>query len=103
MVIDNNGLITWNNPVIGNHKIIVTASDGQGGIVAQEFTLNTRTNNAPTITSTPKTQVEVGNTYRYDVIAKDIDGDSLTYQLDDVSKAKGINIDSLAVLKHLIE
>jgi hypothetical protein len=106
MVIDaNTGLISWNAPINGSHQIVVTATDYppltppsggiQGGGVAQGFTLSARTNNAPTITSVPKTQVIVGNTYRYDVIAKDVDGDILSYQLDDVSIAKGISIDKL--------
>jgi large repetitive protein len=47
----------------------------------------------PVIASTPKTQVTIGNTYRYDVQAIDSDGDLLTYNLDAASVAKGMSID----------
>jgi hypothetical protein len=48
----------------------------------------------------PKTQVTVGNAYRYDVkailprrgYANDTDGDLLTYSLDADSLAKGMSI-----------
>jgi large repetitive protein len=45
------------------------------------------------INSTPKTQVTIGNTYRYDVVAKDVDNDPLTYPIDRDSKLAGISID----------
>jgi YD repeat-containing protein len=37
--------------------------------------------------------VTIGNTYRYDVIAKDVDNDPLTYAIDNTSKLAGITID----------
>jgi large repetitive protein len=96
MVIDaNTGLITWNNPTLGNTQINITATDTSGAVATQGYTLKGTQNNAPTINSTPKTQVIIGNTYRYDVIAKDSDNDALTYSLDDTSKAAGITIDKL--------
>jgi hypothetical protein len=30
----------------------------------------------------------VGNTYRYDVVAQDVDGDAVTYALDTISQGK---------------
>jgi hypothetical protein len=41
----------------------------------------THTNYAPVITSTPKTQVNEGSYYSYDVDATDADGDTLTYSM----------------------
>jgi RHS repeat-associated protein len=102
MVIDaNTGLITWNNPTLGNTQIKITATDtsaslsaGTSGAVAvQEYTLTGKQNHAPVINSTPTTQIVVGNTYRYDVKATDSDNDALTYTLDNASTTAGISID----------
>jgi Putative Ig domain len=82
-------LITWDSPVLvkvnGNNRLGV----GQG------YTLTTKQNHAPGIKSTPLTKVVVGNSYRYDVVAQDVDGDALTYAIDDVSKGLGVSIDPL--------
>jgi hypothetical protein len=37
--------------------------------------------------------VNLGETYRYDLRAVDLDGDTLTYQLDAASTAKGMTLD----------
>jgi Putative Ig domain len=96
MVIDGvTGLITWNSPVVGDAQVIVKAIDSLGLGVAQGYTLTTKQNHAPVINSTPQTRVVVGNSYRYDVVAQDADGDALTYSIDDVSKGLGLSIDSL--------
>jgi large repetitive protein len=101
MVIDaSTGLITWDSPTLGNTQIQITATDAGGAVAAQGYTLTGIQNHAPVINSTPKTQVTIGNTYRYDVIAKDVDGstgsptnDPLTYAIDNTSKLAGIAID----------
>jgi large repetitive protein len=87
------GLLTWNNPVLGNTRIEVTVTDAGGLVAVQGYTLTTRENHVPVIGSVPKTQVTVGNTYRYDVQATDSDGDLLTYSLDADSVAQGMKID----------
>jgi RHS repeat-associated protein len=89
------GLITWDNPVIGNTQVVVKATDSNGLGVGQGYTLTTKQNHAPVINSTPQTKVVVGNSYRYDVVAQDVDGDALTYAIDNVSKGLGVSIDSL--------
>ena len=94
MVIDaSTGLITWNNPTLGNTNIKITATDTSGAIAVQEYTLTGKQNHAPVINSTPINQVILGNTYRYDVIATDAENDALTYTLDNVSKLAGVSID----------
>jgi RHS repeat-associated protein len=104
MVIDaSTGLITWNSPTLGKTNIKITATDtsaplsaGTSGAVAvQEYTLTGNQNHAPVINSTPITQVTIGNTYRYDVVATDSDNDALTYALDNASKLAGVSIDKL--------
>jgi large repetitive protein len=89
------GLITWNSPVVGDTQVIVKAIDAGGLGVGQGYTLTTKQNHAPIINSTPQTKVVVGNSYRYDVVAQDVDGDALTYSIDDVSKGLGVLIDAL--------
>jgi large repetitive protein len=96
MVIDAvTGLITWNSPVLGDAQVVVKVVDSNGLGVGQGYTLTTKQNHAPVISSTPVTKVVVGNSYRYDVVAQDIDGDELTYSVDEVSKALGVMIDQL--------
>jgi RHS repeat-associated protein len=96
MVIDAvTGLITWNSPTGGDTQVIVKVVDSSGLGVGQGYTLTTKQNHAPVINSTPLTKVVVGNSYRYDVVAQDIDGDALTYAIDDVSNGLGVVIDKL--------
>jgi large repetitive protein len=96
MVIDTTtGLITWDNPTLGTTNIQITATDTSGAVAAQGYTLTGKQNQAPVINSTPKTQVTIGNTYRYDVKATDSDNDALIYTVDDASKLAGITIDKL--------
>jgi YD repeat-containing protein len=96
MVIDGStGLITWNNPTLGKTNIKITATDTSGAVAVQEYTLTGNQNHAPVINSTPITQVTIGNTYRYDVVATDSDNDALTYALDNASKLAGVTIDKL--------
>jgi RHS repeat-associated protein len=96
MVIDAvTGLISWDTPVIGNTQVVVKVTDGGGLASVQGYTLATKQNHVPVISSTPQTKVVVGNSYRYDVVAADIDGDALTYTLDSVSKGLGVSIDNL--------
>lgn len=94
MSIDNSGLIAWDNPLLGNYSVVVKVTDNVGNSVAQGYTLTAKANRVPVISSTPTDKVTLGNTYRYDVVAKDADNDALTYSLDDSSRALGITIDN---------
>jgi large repetitive protein len=83
---------------IGTQIIDVLVTDAQGAVTTQTYNLvvgTTPINQAPTITSTPKIQVTIGNTCRYDVIAQDPDNDTLTYSLDTAALAAGVTIDKL--------
>jgi large repetitive protein len=96
MIIDaNTGLITWNNPTVGTTQITIAAIDASGAVAVQEYTLTGKQNHPSVINSTPITQMVIGNTYRYDVIAKDSDNDALIYSLDNTALALGITIDKL--------
>lgn len=77
------GQITWTPSVtdLGVNSITVQASDGVGLVATQTYNLDVRApNTAPVFTSTPDLEVEVGDIYRYDVVATDTD-DDLRYAL----------------------
>ncbi|MDZ8070038.1 MAG: putative Ig domain-containing protein [Nostoc sp. DedQUE08] len=93
------GLLTWNNPVAGNYKIVVGAVDAAGLGAAQGFTLTARENHAPVIQSNPKLTATPGSTYAYDIIASDVDGDRLSYNLDQASRDLGMTLDALGRLR----
>ncbi|WP_293313893.1 putative Ig domain-containing protein [Microcoleus sp. PH2017_08_TRC_O_A] len=86
------GLLTWDNPTAGNHQIAVGAVDAGGLGAAQGFTLTARANSAPVIPTVPAQQsVAGGATYRYDLKARDAEGDLLAYTL--VQAPTGMTVD----------
>jgi len=91
------GIISW-NPVagdMGNHAVTVEASDGKGGVAQQKYVLsaiNPPPNRPPIFTSTPVVDAAVNTPYRYQVLAKDDDSDSLTFSL--VDAPPGMRLDS---------
>lgn len=88
------GVVQWNTPVTGNHRVVVGAVDDGGLGAAQGFTLTARANQAPTIRSTPILTAVPGARYAYDVQASDPEGGVLGYALDAASLSKGIQIDA---------
>ncbi|MEM6398797.1 MAG: Ig-like domain-containing protein [Cyanobacteria bacterium P01_D01_bin.116] len=108
------GLITWTptaatvggaiaSEYVGDSitpwQVLVKASDGKGGEGFQKLNLIvepippvTQDNLAPEITSTPRSNVRLGNTYLYQIEANDVDGDALTYSLD--SAPEGMILDN---------
>jgi hypothetical protein len=86
MLDESNQTLNWTptEEQIGNHNIILEVKDGQGGSSQQSYTLGVFKdipNRPPLITSTPEVDGFVNTNYRYQVIAKDIDGDDLSYYL----------------------
>jgi RHS repeat-associated protein len=74
--------------------IEIFVNDGKGGEVAQTYTLNiveSSTNQAPLITSTPETNITLGETYEYQVEATDPNNDPLSYSL--IDSPDGMKID----------
>jgi hypothetical protein len=66
----------------GTHTVTVRVTDLRGAFAEQTFQLVIAPNHPPEITSTPGTQVYLGDTYSYDTDATDADGDTLIYRLD---------------------
>ncbi|MFB8798301.1 MAG: putative Ig domain-containing protein [Microcoleus sp.] len=85
------GLLTWANPIAGNHQIVVGAVDAGGLGAAQGFTLTARANSTPVIPNIPPQQVASGQPYRYDLKANDAEGDLLSYSL--LQSPTGMTVD----------
>ncbi|MEL7496446.1 MAG: putative Ig domain-containing protein [Planctomycetota bacterium] len=69
---------------LGTTIVELAARDPEGGGSLQSFSLTVlESNNAPEITSTPRTELASGEAFRYDILATDADNDFLTYQLLD--------------------
>jgi RHS repeat-associated protein len=89
------GQITWTPAVgdIGPQRVSIQVKDVSGLIAQQAYDLTVGpVNSPPTITSSPVTSVNVGDTYRYAVKAADPDGDALSFSL--VAAAPRMTIDS---------
>jgi choice-of-anchor C domain-containing protein len=93
------GLTQWQNPIAGTYQIVVGALDNGGLGAAQSFTLTAKANGLPTIQSTPSITATPGVQYKYDLQAKDPEGDTLTYTLDPSSQALGMTLDNLGRLR----
>jgi hypothetical protein len=39
MTIDSNGLITWDNPILGNHSIAIKVTDNAGNLAGDKVLL----------------------------------------------------------------
>ncbi|MFM7279023.1 MAG: putative Ig domain-containing protein, partial [Microcystis aeruginosa] len=100
MTIDaNTGLITWQtqNTTNGDFQVTVTATDADGGIAYQNYYIRVTPNQAPIISSQPLELAQLGVTYKYDVIAKDADNDTLTYNL--LQAPQGLTIDQFGRIR----
>ena len=76
------GRMTWKptSADLGTHSIVLTATDGYGGIAKQSFSIEVRAGNTPPlIESVPYPYAQIGQTYTYAVKASDVDEDTLTY------------------------
>lgn len=104
----NTGVVSWTPTLqqVGNHDVILEASDGRGGNTTQRFTISVRTdipNRPPIITSTPVVDAYVnrsgdpaGRLYSYDVEGFDPDFDPVSYRL--AQSPEGMTIDPVTGL-----
>ncbi|MCA9213225.1 MAG: hypothetical protein KDB27_09180, partial [Planctomycetales bacterium] len=81
---------------IGDYVVTISAADDRGATSWQTYLLSVRENHPPTIASLPPLTVTAGTTYRYAVVANDVDADPLTYQLN--SAPDDMTIDSNGIL-----
>ena len=78
------GTIRWTPQAdqIGQSDVTVEVTDPDGATATQTFTLRvSRAGGPPIITSIPPTEVNVGGSFLYSVIARDAEGDPLNYRL----------------------
>ena len=85
MVIDSAGVIVWTPSVaqVGSNSVSVKVSDGELQ-ATQSFDISVVTsaiNTEPIISSSPRTAIQLGGTYLYQVNASDTDSDPLTLSL----------------------
>jgi RHS repeat-associated protein len=93
------GILTYTPTQVGNPFVSIVAQDSQGRTSSQSFNLNvvaTAPNSLPEITSQPRTSIGLGNTYAYQVVTQQADGDRLTYSL--ATAPQGMVIDSNGLL-----
>ncbi|WP_417538936.1 putative Ig domain-containing protein [Marinobacter sp.] len=96
VIVADSGVVSWvpSPSQLGNHSVRVLVSDGKGGSASQSFTVvvTERPNVAPLITSAAPTSVVVGETYSYQLMATDADGDAVTFGT--VSMPAGMTVDT---------
>jgi RHS repeat-associated protein len=98
MQISSTGLISWTTTIsdIGHVDVVVRVSDAQGLYAEQTYTLVVESpyqqvNQPPSISSVPAYSVWANKSYSYQVIASDVDGDTLVYQLSAAPAGMSIN------------
>ncbi|WP_417532048.1 putative Ig domain-containing protein [Marinobacter lipolyticus] len=83
MTLNSTGQVRWTptSDQVAAHAVRIRVSDGKA-YATQSFTLDAveaSDNSYPDITSRPNTQAVAGETYQYQLVATDADGDELTY------------------------
>ena len=89
------GLINWQSDFddAGQHGIEILVEDGKGGQAIQAYRLFVKNiNRKPNFISEPIVKAKLGQTYRYQLIAKDDDWNILSYKL--VSAPKEMRLDT---------
>ena len=96
------GVLTWSPTAadVGNHAVVLRASDGRGGVAQQAFTLNVLSghpNRPPRFSTTAIVDARVGIPYVYQAKAIDPDGDApLTFDL--VSGPAGLAVSATGLV-----
>tara|TARA_R110002167_G_scaffold352262_1_gene565134 strand:- start:1303 stop:19128 length:17826 start_codon:yes stop_codon:yes gene_type:complete len=93
------GVLSWTSSTPGLYSFTITATDQDGATGSQTYQLQVIdpvNNNAPVLTSAPRSQVQVDQQFLYQVEAFDSDGDTLSYTL--VSGPAGMVLDSKGLL-----
>ncbi len=91
---DAQAVIQFTPANVGAFAAQFRVSDGRGGVAMQSFTLQvspTAVNVPPTIDSTPRTVVPLGEPWVYSIAADDVNGDPLSLQL--LQAPNGLQID----------
>ncbi|MEN0061140.1 MAG: putative Ig domain-containing protein [Myxococcota bacterium] len=96
MTVNASGEVRWTGPADGSYVVGLQASDGNGAVANQAFTLTvgapTGDTSAPRITSLPNLIAVVDTEYEYAATADDADLDPLTWSL--TTAPTGMTVDS---------
>ncbi|MHB8954831.1 MAG: putative Ig domain-containing protein [Pirellulaceae bacterium] len=92
----HSGLVTWipTSDQVGEQTVAITVTDSHGAGTTQSFHLPvvaTAPNDPPQIDSQPRGTIRVGDTYLYQVLASDPNGDVLTYNLTQLPTGMSIS------------
>ncbi|MCX4026081.1 tandem-95 repeat protein [Endozoicomonas sp. SM1973] len=104
MSVNDTGLVVWvpKENQLGEHNIQIKVADGRGGYQLQTYTLhvlNNNENHSPIISSQPPAIAVVDQTYQYQLIASDVDGDSLSYSI--TNGPEGLTVGSSGLIQWL--
>ena len=91
---ERTGLISWQSDFedAGQHGIEILVDDGKGGKAIQAYGLFVKNvNRLPKFTSEPVVKAKLGQPYRYQLLAKDDDWNTLSFKL--VSAPKDLRLD----------
>jgi hypothetical protein len=91
------GKINWKPTQPRDYTFKIAVDDGQGGYSVQEYIVKVQigtANTAPSITSLPPNNAFVDRAYNYLVTASDIEGDTLSFYLQEAPEGLGIDINS---------
>jgi RHS repeat-associated protein len=90
----SSGLVRW-NPIAsnrGDNEVILKATDADGKLTLQRYTINVEVNTIPVVTSTPPTIALQNVPFQYQVLAQDAEQSNLRYSL--TTSPVGLTIDA---------
>ena len=93
------GVVSWTPIEIGSYEVDLRVTDELGASSSQVYTIEVgeqRVNNAPEIASNPVYWATPDVSYSYQVVATDVDGDELSYEL--IAGPSGMAIDEVTGL-----
>lgn len=95
MAMSPTGLVAWTplSAQAGVQSVSIQVSDVVGNTVTQSFSIavTESPNDPPVISSTPPSSVTVGESYLYQVVASDPNGDALSYSLPEAPAGMSVN------------
>ncbi len=85
LTVSINGLVTWTPTALGSFRFAMQADDRRGGKTIQSFSIDVLSNVSapPVIVSSPRGPAIIGDVWKYEILATDLDNDPLQYQLID--------------------
>ncbi|WP_019990668.1 putative Ig domain-containing protein [Rudanella lutea] len=89
--ISPSGVISGTPTVSGSFNVTVTANDGQGGTVSDDFVLNIAPSGAPVVTSPGDQSLTLNTPASFTIVATDPEGGALTYAASGLPAGLSIN------------